>query len=147
MPFGAQYNPQSPLLNIPRSPSSANPFDRSHAETFSSYGSLQGALLNMAARQGILRTSSLGNLSSQYITQYPAVQSPAVSSVAPPTADMHVVRQVPCNFSASGHTQRFPGYGGQGAAFISSNSDPELCRGSSQPSTPNSFTRAGNPFS
>ncbi|KAK9130861.1 hypothetical protein Sjap_011348 [Stephania japonica] len=100
----------------------------------------------MAARQGMLRTSSLGNLSSQYITQYSAAQSPAFSSVAPSTTDMHVVQQVPCNFSASG-SQRFSGYGGQGAAFISSNSDPEQCRGSSHPSTPNSFTRAGNPFS
>ncbi|KAK4344239.1 hypothetical protein RND71_037333 [Anisodus tanguticus] len=85
--FAMQYNMSMATNALPQPSKSANPFDVinvpiSQAPTFPSMASLQGALPNMAAPTGLVRTSSLGAPTSHP----PAMpqQAPSYASAIPP---------------------------------------------------------------
>ncbi|XP_043703700.1 probable ADP-ribosylation factor GTPase-activating protein AGD14 isoform X2 [Telopea speciosissima] len=157
MGFGMQYPTAAPMSAFPHSVQSNNPFDLHtepslvQAPTFPSMASLQGALPNVARPTGLLRTSSLDTLSSRWMhPQSPSYasalhpQSPSYASAMPPRAYMG--QQASSNMHPFGH-QGSGGFGNDGAAFGSLNTDQQLPGRYSQPATPNSFSSlGGNPF-
>ncbi|OVA13880.1 Arf GTPase activating protein [Macleaya cordata] len=155
VPFGMQYPTAVPAGSSPHPSKSVNPFDLNsestpvHAPMFPSMASLRGALPQMADPPGLLRTSSLGTPSSQWMVPQSssygsAVQSPSYASTVPTSAYMG--QQITNNMSALGH--QGTGYSGaEDVIFGTLNKDQQLLGIYSQPATPNYFTSlGGNPF-
>ncbi|PSS20882.1 ADP-ribosylation factor GTPase-activating protein [Actinidia chinensis var. chinensis] len=98
--FNMQYNTAAPMQTYPQPSKSSNPFDLNNeispvqAPMFPSMASLQGALTNMAAPAGLLRTSGLGTPPPSWMpsqSSYPSAmptQAPTFASVLPPSAYM-----------------------------------------------------------
>ncbi|KAF8393326.1 hypothetical protein HHK36_021567 [Tetracentron sinense] len=168
MGFSMQYPTAAPMPTFPHSSKSINPFDLSNeptliqAPTFPSMASLQGALPNMSAPTGFLRTSSLGTPSPQWMppqsTSYVSArppQSPSYASVMPPLSPFYASamppssymgEQIPSDMQSFGH-QGVGGSGIDGAVFGTLNTNQQLAGRYSAPATPNSFSSVGgNPF-
>ncbi|KAL6974365.1 hypothetical protein U1Q18_028547 [Sarracenia purpurea var. burkii] len=155
--FNMQYNTGMPMQTFPQSSKPANPFDLNNeistvqAPTFPSMASLQGALPNVTAPSGLLRTSSLGTPSPTWMSSHssylPAMipQTPSFASAMPPSA---YGQQMPNNLIP--RQQAVVGFGNEVAAFGSSNPNQQhqqVGRMYSAPATPNTFsTVGGNPF-
>ncbi|ONH98079.1 hypothetical protein PRUPE_7G227900 [Prunus persica] len=145
------------------------------ASTFPSAASFQAALPNVQSLSppGLVRTSSLNTPSSawmplqsssyssavppqapQYASQVPP-QLSSYSSAVPPQAPQYasqmpprayMVQQVPSSMPPSGY-QGAVGFGSEGSAFASLNTDQQLIGRFSAPATPNPYSSAGgNPF-
>ncbi|KAJ8527932.1 hypothetical protein K7X08_015383 [Anisodus acutangulus] len=144
--FAMQYNMSMATNALPQPSKSANPFDVvnvpiSQAPTFPSMASLQGALPNMAAPTGLVRTSSLGAPTSHP----PAMpqQAPSYASAIPP--GLYMGHQV-----AGSMPQRPPGvssFGFDGVAFGALNSNQQQGGLYYEPPTQNTYSSSGgNPF-
>ncbi|XP_057506172.1 probable ADP-ribosylation factor GTPase-activating protein AGD14 isoform X2 [Actinidia eriantha] len=150
--FNMQFNPAVSMQMFPHSSQSTNPFDVNsevssvHAPTFPSMASLQGALPNMSAPAGLLRTSSLGTPTPTWMpsqSNYPLAmppQAPSFASAMPPGAYMG--QQLPNNLP--------PRQQAVAGAFGPPNLNQQhqqLGGIYSAPATPNLYSAAGgNPF-
>ncbi|BBH08398.1 Nuclear shuttle protein-interacting GTPase [Prunus dulcis] len=174
MGFAMQYNTavQSSKSANPFDVNSEPPIQ---ASTFPSAASFQAALPNVQSLSppGLVRTSSLNTPSSawmplqsssyssavppqapQYASQVPP-QLSSYSSAVPPQAPQYasqmpprayMVQQVPSSMPPSGY-QGAVGFGSEGSAFASLNTDQQLIGRFSAPATPNPYLSAGgNPF-
>ncbi|KAL7189557.1 hypothetical protein ACSBR1_039245 [Camellia fascicularis] len=164
--FNMQYHTAMPMQPVLHLSKSVNPFDLNNeissvqAPTFPSMASLQGALPNVAAPAGLLRTSSLGTPSPTWMpsqSSYPSAMHPhpsamhhqappSFASAMPPSAYMG--QQIPNNLLP--RQQAVVGFGSDGAAFGSTNPNPQhqhLGGMYSASATPNTFSSVGgNPF-
>ncbi|PSS15610.1 ADP-ribosylation factor GTPase-activating protein AGD14 [Actinidia chinensis var. chinensis] len=150
--FNMQFNPAVSMQMFPHSSQSTNPFDVNsevssvHAPTFPSMAPLQGALPNMSAPAGLLRTSSLGTPTPTWMpfqSNYPLAmppQAPSFASAMPPGAYMG--QQLPNNLP--------PRQQAVAGAFGPPNLNQQhqqLGGIYSAPATPNLYSAAGgNPF-
>ncbi|GFY98272.1 NSP (nuclear shuttle protein)-interacting GTPase [Actinidia rufa] len=150
--FNMQFNPAVSMQMFPHSSQSTNPFDVNsevssvHAPTFPSMASLQGALPNMSAPAGLLRTSSLGTPTPTWMpsqSNYPLAmppQAPSFASAMLPGAYMG--QQLPNNLP--------PRQQAVAGAFGPPNLNQQhqqLGGIYSAPATPNLYSAAGgNPF-
>ncbi|KAF6172903.1 hypothetical protein GIB67_035457 [Kingdonia uniflora] len=112
MRYGMQYPTAVPMPTYPHPSKASNPFDLSnestlvHAPSFPNMSSLQGALPNMGPPPGLLRTSSLGNPSPQWmpppqsLSYASAGQSPSYAGAMTPSPYMR--QQLPNNMAAFG---------------------------------------------
>ncbi|KAF9617270.1 hypothetical protein IFM89_035214 [Coptis chinensis] len=152
MGFGMQYPTAAQMQTFPQS-KPTNPFDLSteptmvHATSFPSMASVQGVLPNMGAPPGLVRTTSLGNPSQQWM---PQSQSYASSMQAPPyvstmPSSPYMGQQFSTNIPALGN--QGSGSLGEAAFFGNLSTDQQQPGRYSLPATPNSFSSAGgNPF-
>lgn len=164
--FNMQYHTAMPMQPVLHLSKSVNPFDLNNeissvqAPTFPSMASLQGALPNVAAPAGLLHTSSLGTPSPTWMpsqSSYPSAMHPhpsamhhqappSFASAMPPSAYMG--QQIPNNLLP--RQQAVVGFGSDGAAFGSTNPNPQhqhLGGMYSASATPNTFSSVGgNPF-
>uniref|UniRef100_A0A5B7AJG8 Putative ADP-ribosylation factor GTPase-activating protein AGD14 isoform X2 n=1 Tax=Davidia involucrata TaxID=16924 RepID=A0A5B7AJG8_DAVIN len=168
MGFGVHY-PTARLQHrqsFPQLSKTTNPFDLNHesalvqAPMFPSMASLQGALPNVSTPTGLLRTYSLGTPAVQWgpphAPSYTSAMPPqppsyasamhphpsSYSSGMPPSAYMG--QQIPSNLPSLGY-QRVGGFGNEGIAFGTLNSNQQLGGRFSAPATPSSSV-GGNPF-
>ncbi|GFY96316.1 NSP (nuclear shuttle protein)-interacting GTPase [Actinidia rufa] len=150
--FNMQYNPAVSMQMFPHSSKSTNPFDVNNevspvqASTFPSMASLQGALPNMPAQAGVLRTSSLGTPTPAWMlsqSNYPPAmppQAPSFASAMPPSAYMG--QQLPNNMPP----RQQPVVGAFGPPNPNQHHH-QLGGIYSAPATPNTYSAAGgNPF-
>ncbi|XP_059276838.1 probable ADP-ribosylation factor GTPase-activating protein AGD14 isoform X1 [Lycium ferocissimum] len=143
--YAVQYNMSMATNALPQPSKSTNPFDAINeppvqAPTFPSMASLQGALPNMAAPTGLVRTSSLGAPTFHP----PAMPQQAPSYASPIPQGSYMGHQV-----AGSMPQRPPGvasFGFDGFGALNSNQQQGGLY-SAPPPTQNTFSSpAGNPF-
>ncbi|CAB4318816.1 unnamed protein product [Prunus armeniaca] len=155
MGFAMQYNTAVPMPVFQQSSKSANPFDVNseppiQASTFPSAASFQAALPNVQS----LSPPVVPPQAPQYASQVPP-QLSSYSSAVPPQAPQYasrmpprayMVQQVPSSMPPSGY-QGAVGFGSEGSAFASLNTDQQQIGRFSAPATPNPYSSAGgNPF-
>ncbi|KAL5729350.1 hypothetical protein ACHQM5_002320 [Ranunculus cassubicifolius] len=154
MGYGLQYPTPMPMQGFSQPSKPTNPFDLSneptmvHAPSFPSMTSLQGALPNMGASSGLLRSSSVPNPNQKWLPpqsqSYSSPgQSPSYASALPPSAYMG--QQFSNNMPAPGH-QGNVGFGGETSFYGNPGIEQQPAGRYSQPATPPSSYGGGNPF-